>query len=295
MPTINLSGSELDVLKRIIADENPGFSEIPNSFKFGSPIPGVKSRTSINIVGLPGKRAEALVSGIRTLQYNRIDLGILFSGQKPLNVYGCVTTRDVLAVIKHHWGADIDPNFVIDEPLVEGTSDVTLNYQQHERVLMGNSVTLPVSWADTIDISLVYKDKVLDGFVLPWPYLQNVADIFTIKTLDGFTYPELSLDLGVMSEHWTVDDPQMISWMFTRTANGPYAKQSMVDLFKALAPALPWKFVDSEIETYNLWGSTIVSNSASSAIPGYTHVIKIRVNTTYFHNGSGIVTVHYKQ
>lgn len=295
MAIINLTGSEIDVLKRIIAVENPKFAEIPDSFKFGNPVPGNAGRTSINMVGLPGKRSEVLASGIRTLQYSRIDLSVLFAGQKPLNVYGCKTTRDVLNVIKQHWGADIDPNFVVDEPLIDGSDSVTLNYQNHARVLVGSSLSFTVSWSDTIDISLVYKDGTLDGFVLPWPYLQNVNDIFVVQQLDGFTYPELSIDMAALSEHWTVDDPDKITWLLTRTAGGPYAKQSMVDLFSSIAPQLPWKFVDSEIESFNLWGSTIVSNGVSDKIPGYTHAIQIRVNTTYFHNGSGVVTIHYKQ
>lgn len=295
MAIVNLSGTDIDVLKRIIAKENPNIVSIPESFKFGQAIPGAGNRTSINVVGLPGKNSEVKVSGIRTIQYNRINLTDLFKGQKQLNVYGCVTSRDVLAVIEHWWGAVIDPNYIVDEALITGGETVTLTYQNHTRVLMGDSVTIPVSWADSIDISLVFKDKYLDGFALPWPYLQNVAEIFKIQQLDGFVYPELSLDMAAMSEHWKVDDPAMVTWLITRAASGPYSRQTMVDLFNSVYPSVPWKFVDSEIESYNLWGSTIVDNTTSDAIPGYNRVIRIRVNNTYFHNGSGVVTFHYKQ
>lgn len=295
MAIVNLTGSDVEVLKRIIAAENPNIVTIPESFKFGLPFPGVGNRTSINVVGLPGKNSDVLTSGIRTVQYNRISLTDLFKGQKLLNVYGCVTTRDVLPIIEHVWGAVIDPNFIVDEPLNVGSDTVTLTYQNHTRVLMGDNVVIPVSWADSIDISLLFKDKFLDGFVLPWPYLQNVSEIFKLSLLDGFKYPELSIDMAALSEHWTVDDPAMVTWMITRTAGGPYSKQSMVDLFNSVYPSIPWKFVDSEIESYNLWGSTIVDNKPSSVIPGYTHVIRIRVNSTYFHNGTGVVSFHYKQ
>lgn len=293
MAYINLAGSARDVLKRIIAEENPGFETIPDFYTFGSIVPGVGTRTSVSLVGNPGKESEVRASGIRTIQYNRADLQPALSNQKPLAVYGCTTTHEILNVIGNIWGIVIDPSFVVNEEIIDVPDVVKLTFVNHEQVIMNASVDVSVSWSNEVDINTIFKITDIAGPTAPWPYPIYIADIFTVLEVAGPTPPDVQLNMSAVSQHWHVHDPELVRWAIARTVSGPYVQASLVEMLQYAAPQYPWKCVDNEMATFNLWGATITYNGVSTDSTLFTHVIKIRVNTTYFHEGIGEISVYY--
>ncbi|MGL5377047.1 MAG: hypothetical protein ACRDAT_01915 [Cetobacterium sp.] len=295
MAIVNLMGADDLILMRSIIAENPKVNALPGMPQFGAVRPGVGVRTSINLVGNPGTVAEAAVSGVRTVQYNRVDLTHLVAHQRPMMVYGCETTHDVLRLMAKNWGIEIDPRYVVSEALVADSDTVTLTFQNHNRILINDAVSFSVSWSNLIDVSTRFTESYLDGFVPPWSYMRNLAHIFTESYLDGFTYPSLTMNMEALSEFWHVHDTEMVKWITTRSASGPYSQSALLSLFNEAAPQYPWTFLDSEIADYNLWNTVIVFNGASNKYKMFNSVIQLRVNTTYFHQGSGIVSIYYNQ
>lgn len=296
MSIVSLTGTPLQCLMHLLMSENPGINQFPPEwYAFGTPRVQHGVRTVLNVVGNPGKRSEAKLSGIRTVSYNRVDLERLTKNLPPLTVHGATTTHAALAPLAEHWGIELSTDFVVDTPIDSSSNTLTLVFKNHQYLLMQDTLTIPMDWSDSIDISQLFTVPKLNGFDPPWPYPVTLADVFTAPALAGFAYPKLKFELSEVSKYWHVEDAALVEWLAGRVVGGAYSPNTLVALLAAVCPQYPWQCVDSEYQAYNLWGSVITYNGPAEGVMSsrYTRVFKLRVHSTYCLEATGELSIYY--
>lgn len=296
MSIVSLTGTPLQCLMHLLMSENPGINQFPPEwYTFGTPRAQGGIRTALNVVGVSGKRSDPQLSGIRTVFYNRVDLDRLTKNLKPLTVHGATSTHAVLAPLADHWGIELSSELVVDAPVVPDATEVTLVFKNHEYLLLQDTLTLPIDWSDSIDLGTLFIVPGLNGFDPPWPYPVTLPGLFTAPELVGFSYPKLKFELAEVSKYWHVDDVAIADWLATRTVDGPYSPNALVEAVATACPQYPWQCVESELQAYNLWGSVITYNGPATGVLAttYTRVFKLRVHSTYCLEASGELSIYY--
>lgn len=297
MAVVSLVGTPRQALQQLIVDENPGLGVFPiDQFTLGRPREQFQRRTSLQILGRAGKSSEQLMSGNVTVFYNRVDIAHLVYGQHPLPVFGSTTTHGVLLAMAKYWGIEISPEFVADEPIDTSASQVTLRFLDDQYLLMQPSVTFSMSWSDTVDIAAQWRSTKLDGLPLPWPYPNPLSTLWSVAALPGLATPELVFNMPEHSKRWDVTTAESVAFAASRVVDGPYSPEALVRTVReACKNAMPWVCVEHEQTPWNLWASSIAYNGPADGemAIAYTHVLRIRPNSAYFHEGTGDISIYY--
>lgn len=295
MAIITLRGSPAQVLKEIIVAENPQLAEFPvTQFLLGTPLVQHGTRTMLNIVGNAGDVNTVSLSGNVEIFYNRIDLEKLIAGQHPLPINGVTSTHDVLATIGDIWGIVIDPQLVLSEPVQKDAPVVTLKFLDNKYLFIQDAVSIPVSWNNHIDISSLWRSTELEGLALPWPYPINIRSIWSVTELSGLEMPTLLYDMQKLSAEYTIlPGTWGHRYCNFKKAGDDYAPQYLKDLMLlATNNTIPWETKNNEMLPWNLWGAEFVYNGpATDGI--HDHELRIRPNSTYFHEGVGDISIFY--
>lgn len=297
MAVVSLTGTPRQALQQLIVAENPGLGVFPlDQFTLGRPREQFQRRTSLQILGRAGKANEQLMSGNRTVFYNRVDLAHLVQGQHPLPVFGSTTTHGVLLAMAKYWGIVISPEFVVDEPIDTQSGQVTLRFLDDQYLVMQSSVTFAIKWSDTVDIASLWRSTALDGLQLPWPYPKPLRTVWANTELSGLAMPDLVFNMPEHSKRWDVTTPASVEFAASRVVDGPYSPELLASVMReACKSAMPWVCVEHEQTKWNLWASSIVYNGPADGelALAYTHVLRIRPNRTYFHEGTGDISIYY--
>lgn len=297
MAVVTLVGTPRQALQNLLIAENPGMAQWPLDYiTLGTPKQQLGCRTSLNIVGRAGKSVEALMSGNSTVFYNRVDMDQLTRGQHPLLVHGSTTAHGMLGALADQWGIVLDPAFVLDAPINTAGNTVTLTFLDNQSLIMQSSVTIPMIWSETIDLAGLWRTTKLNGLPLPWAYPENLATLWSVQALPGLAMPELLFSMPEMSKRWAVSDAVNTEFLATRVVDGSYSPSALVlALNTACSGAIAWQCVEHENTPYNIWGCSIVYNGPASGelAMAYSHMIKFRPNSVYFHEGVGDISIYY--
>lgn len=297
MAIVSLLKPPKEQLFDIIYSENPELREFPLDWhQLGDPVVQHGARTRLSIVGNAGRHSDPQLSGIRNIFYTRVDLAQLLQQQKPLVVYGALTKRALTVFMAAQWGIEINPELIVDGPVESTATSVTLTFQNHELLILQDSIELQYIWSDVTDVGALLTVPALLGHDLPWPYPTHVNTTLTVEQLPGYPLPDITMWLPAVSMYWAVSDPAISLWLSVREVSGAYSPNQLVLAVSAASGgAYPWQCVDNENTPYNLWGSEIIYNGpAEGAMSSlYDSVIRIRTNGTYLHQGSGDIIIHY--
>ena len=297
MAIVSLLGAPQARLFEIIYDENPELREFPlDWYQLSEPKVQVGARTRISLVGDARKHSEPRLSGIRNVFYNRVDLTQLIRHQKPLIVYGATTKRSLTAYMARQWGIELNPELIVDGPIDPDGTELTLTFQNHKYLLVDDALTFQYVWAETTAVETLFTEPMLSGHDLPWPYPTALKNLFEVDQLNGLAAPSLLMHMPTVSRYWAVFDEATAQWLASREVGGSYSPNTLVAaVVMASSGAYPWQCVDSENAQYNLWASEIVYNGLSEGVMSSiaTHVLKLRPNTTDYHQGIGEILIHY--
>lgn len=297
MAIVTLQGTPSQALRSVLLEENPRLGELsPSMLRLGLPKQQAGRRTSLQIIGDAGTAVQAQVSGNLIVFYNRVDMEQLTRGQKPLPVFGGTRIHSVLTAMSRYWGIQIDPQFVQDGELDTEADHVTLTFLDNQTLIMQPSVTFSMQWSDTVDIASMWRLTALDGLSLPWPYPQSLSSVYADTALSGLAMPELVYNMVEHSKRWEALATEDVAWLTTRTVGGAYAPADLVRVLAAASQgAMPWQCTETEKGAWNLWGSSIVYNGVAEGdlAKAYTHMLKIRPNSVYFHEGTGDISIYY--
>ena len=297
MAIVSLLKPPKEQLFDIIYSENPTLREFPlDWYLLGDPVAQFGARTRLAVVGDAGKHSDPRMSGIRNIFYNRVDLAQLLQQQKPLVVYGALTKRSLTAFMAAQWGILLNPELIIDGPVDSAETTLTLEFQNHQYLILQDSITLHYVWSDLTDVSALFTVDKLLGHDLPWPYPSHLSAVFTTAELPGYAMPDIVMNLTEVSKYWAVTDPDVSAYLASREVSGTYSpNQLTLAVAMASGGAFQWQCVDSENTPYNLWGSEIVYNGPALGDMAilYSHTIRIRTNSTYLHQGTGDIFIHY--
>lgn len=297
MAIVSLLGEPQARLFEIIYRENPELREFPlDWYQLSEPKVQVGARTRLALIGDARKHTDPRLSGVRNVFYNRVDLSQLIRHQKPLIVYGATTKRALTTYMGRQWGIELDPSLIVDGPIDPDGTELTLTFQNHKYLLVDDELTFQYVWADTTAIETLFNTTQLPGHELPWPYPTSLKTLFETDRLNGMAAPSLLMHMPTVSQYWMVFDPTIVEWLASRVVGGSYSPNTLVAAVSlASNGAYSWQCVDTENAQYNLWASEIVYNGPSEGVMSTiaTHVLKLRPNTTYYHQGIGEILIHY--
>lgn len=297
MAIVSLLKPPKEQLFDFIYRENQELREFPLDWhQLGDPVVQHAARTKLTVIGDAGKHNEPRLSGIRNVFYTRVDLEQLLQRQKPLIVYGASTKRALLVFMAAQWGIELNPELVVDGPLDPLDAVTTLTFQNHELLIVQDSVEIHYVWSDLTDVSALLTTPNLAGYDLPWPYPEYIATKLTVSELSGYALPSIVMWLPEVSRYWAVEDTTISQWLSERIVSGPYSPNTLtLAVSMASGGTYQWQCVDNENTPYNLWGSEIVYNGPSEGPMAslYSQVLRLRTNSTYMHQGLGDILIHY--
>lgn len=297
MAVVSLKGTPREALLAIIVAENPELAKFPQEWlRFGPPKVQHADRTVLQIIGDAGTSSQQQMSGNLRAFYNRVDMIRLIQNQKPLPVYGATTIHGMLPAMAKYWGIELDPQLVEDGPLPTELGTVVVRFLDDQYLIKQSTVAIEFTWSDTVDIASLWRSTALDGLALPWPYPKSVRELWPTTELSGLAMPDLVFNMPEHSKRWDVTTAESVAFAAGRVVDGPYSPDALVrTVLEACKHAMPWVCVEHEQTAWNLWASTIVYNGPADGelAMAYTHVLRIRPNRTYFHEGTGDISIYY--
>lgn len=300
MALLDLSKGQLQLIQSLIRTENPGLANADLNAYFNRPYkPAINQdgTVTLRLTGKSGGPSEGGF-GVFDFKYNRIDLTKYFFELPPVVVaYQPTKVEDILFALGDQYGLILSPEMV--EPFqVDVEGPIELRFVNNF-VISNPTFTIEYRQPELTNVATVYRLTTLPGFTPPWPYPTMLDVTFTVTSLPAFDRPNIVWNLDAMSEQWSIEDATLAAWMSTLTTVSGY---DPVKLSEAVTQASEgrlgvWQCTNGESLPNNLWNSQISYNGTPRAQTAFASLfnreIEIIPSIAYLPQGRGAIHIYY--